>query len=36
MNPAEQAQQAELFRAKHRGQRLLLPNVWDAMRSWSS
>ena len=32
MNPAEQAQHAELFRAKHRGQRLLLlPNAWDAM-----
>ena len=32
MNPAEQAQRAELFRAKHRGQRLLLlPNAWDAM-----
>jgi 2-methylisocitrate lyase-like PEP mutase family enzyme len=32
MNPAEQAQQAELFRVKHHGQRLLLlPNAWDAM-----
>jgi 2-methylisocitrate lyase-like PEP mutase family enzyme len=32
MNQAEQAQQAELFRAKHRGPRLLLlPNAWDAM-----
>jgi 2-methylisocitrate lyase-like PEP mutase family enzyme len=32
MNPAEQAQQAELFRGKHRGPRLLLlPNAWDAM-----
>ncbi len=32
MNRAEQSQQAELFRDKHRGQRLLLlPNAWDAM-----
>lgn len=32
MNPAEQAKQAELFRSKHRGPRLLLlPNAWDAM-----
>jgi 2-methylisocitrate lyase-like PEP mutase family enzyme len=32
MNRAGQAQQAELFRNKHRGQRLLLlPNAWDAM-----
>jgi 2-methylisocitrate lyase-like PEP mutase family enzyme len=32
MNRAEQAQQAELFRNKHRGPRLLLlPNAWDAM-----
>ena len=32
MNPAEQAQQAELFRNKHRGPKLLLlPNAWDAM-----
>jgi 2-methylisocitrate lyase-like PEP mutase family enzyme len=32
MNRVEQAQQAELFRDKHRGQRLLLlPNAWDAM-----
>jgi 2-methylisocitrate lyase-like PEP mutase family enzyme len=32
MNPAEQAQSAELFRNKHRGPRLLLlPNAWDAM-----
>jgi 2-methylisocitrate lyase-like PEP mutase family enzyme len=32
MNPAEQAQQAELFRNKHRGPPLLLlPNAWDAM-----
>ena len=32
MNQAEQAQQAELFRNKHRGPRLLvLPNAWDAM-----
>ena len=32
MNRAEQAQQAELFRGKHRGPRLLLlPNAWDAM-----
>jgi 2-methylisocitrate lyase-like PEP mutase family enzyme len=32
MNRAEQAQQAELFRNKHRGKRLLiLPNAWDAM-----
>jgi 2-methylisocitrate lyase-like PEP mutase family enzyme len=32
MNQAEQAQLAELFRAKHRGPRLLLlPNAWDAM-----
>lgn len=33
MNRAEQAQQAELFRDKHRGPRLvLLPNAWDASR----
>jgi 2-methylisocitrate lyase-like PEP mutase family enzyme len=32
MTPAEQAQQAELFRGKHRGAHLLLlPNAWDAM-----
>jgi 2-methylisocitrate lyase-like PEP mutase family enzyme len=32
MNRTEQAQQAELFRNKHRGPRLLLlPNAWDAM-----
>ena len=32
MNLAEQAQQAELFRNKHAGPRLLLlPNAWDAM-----
>jgi 2-methylisocitrate lyase-like PEP mutase family enzyme len=32
MNRAEQSQQAELFRDKHRRQRLLLlPNAWDAM-----
>jgi len=32
MDAAEQRQQAELFRNKHRGQRLLLlPNAWDAM-----
>jgi hypothetical protein len=32
MNRAEQAQQAELFRNKHRGPRLLLlPNAWDAL-----
>ena len=32
MNRAEQAQQAELFRNKHAGPRLLLlPNAWDAM-----
>src|ERR1700747_1175674 len=32
MNRAEQPQQAELFRNKHRGPRLLLlPNAWDAM-----
>ena len=32
MNRAEQAQQAELFRDKHRGPRLLLlPNAWDGM-----
>lgn len=32
MSPAEQARQAELFRSKHRGPRLLLlPNAWDAM-----
>src|SRR6266481_9153408 len=32
MNPAEQAQQADRFRNKHRGQGLLLlPNAWDAM-----
>lgn len=32
MSPVEQAQQAELFRTKHRGPRLLLlPNAWDAM-----
>jgi 2-methylisocitrate lyase-like PEP mutase family enzyme len=32
MNREEQAQQAELFRNKHRGPRLLLlPNAWDAM-----
>lgn len=32
MPPAEQAQQAEAFRNRHRGPRLLLlPNVWDAM-----
>jgi 2-methylisocitrate lyase-like PEP mutase family enzyme len=32
MNRADQAQQAELFRDKHRGPRLLLlPNAWDAM-----
>jgi 2-methylisocitrate lyase-like PEP mutase family enzyme len=32
MNRADQAQQAELFRNKHRGPRLLLlPNAWDAM-----
>lgn len=32
MNQAEQAQQAELFRNKHAGPRLLLlPNAWDAM-----
>src|SRR5215472_370173 len=32
MNPAEQTQQAERFREKHRGPRLLLlPNAWDAM-----
>src|SRR5260370_1408257 len=32
MNQAEQAQQAELFRDKHRGPRLLLLlNAWDAM-----
>jgi 2-methylisocitrate lyase-like PEP mutase family enzyme len=32
MNRAEQAKQAELFRSKHRGPRLLLlPNAWDAM-----
>jgi 2-methylisocitrate lyase-like PEP mutase family enzyme len=32
MNPAEQTQQAERFRDKHRGPRLLLlPNAWDAM-----
>ncbi|MBV8937458.1 MAG: isocitrate lyase/phosphoenolpyruvate mutase family protein [Alphaproteobacteria bacterium] len=32
MNRAEQAKQAELFREKHRGPRLLLlPNAWDAM-----
>jgi 2-methylisocitrate lyase-like PEP mutase family enzyme len=32
MNRAEQAQQAELFRNKHCGPRLLLlPNAWDAM-----
>ena len=32
MNAAEQAQQAELFRSKHHGPRLLLlPNAWDAM-----
>jgi 2-methylisocitrate lyase-like PEP mutase family enzyme len=32
MKPAEQAQQAELFRNKHRAPRLLLlPNAWDAM-----
>jgi 2-methylisocitrate lyase-like PEP mutase family enzyme len=32
MNRSEQAQQAELFRNKHRGPRLLLlPNAWDAM-----
>jgi 2-methylisocitrate lyase-like PEP mutase family enzyme len=32
MTPAEQAQQAELFRSKHRGPPLpLLPNAWDAM-----
>src|SRR5437763_15662922 len=34
MNPAEQARQAELFRSRHRGPRLLLlPNAWDAMSS---
>jgi len=32
MNEPEQAQQAELFRSKHHGPRLLLlPNAWDAM-----
>ncbi len=32
MNTTEQAQQAELFRNKHRGPALLLlPNAWDAM-----
>jgi 2-methylisocitrate lyase-like PEP mutase family enzyme len=32
MNQAEQAQQAQLFRNKHAGPRLLLlPNAWDAM-----
>jgi 2-methylisocitrate lyase-like PEP mutase family enzyme len=32
MNREEQAQQAELFRNRHRGPRLLLlPNAWDAM-----
>src|SRR5436309_233601 len=32
MNRAEQAQQAEQFRNKHHGPRLLLlPNAWDAM-----
>jgi len=32
MNEPEQAQQAELFRSKHHGSRLLLlPNAWDAM-----
>lgn len=31
MNPAGQAQQAELFRKKHRGPLLLLPNAWDAI-----
>jgi 2-methylisocitrate lyase-like PEP mutase family enzyme len=32
MNLADQARQAELFREKHRGPRLLLlPNAWDAM-----
>ena len=31
MNPAEQARQAELFRVKHHGKLLLLPNAWDAM-----
>jgi 2-methylisocitrate lyase-like PEP mutase family enzyme len=32
MNRAEQAQQAQLFRNKHGGPRLLLlPNAWDAM-----
>jgi 2-methylisocitrate lyase-like PEP mutase family enzyme len=32
MNREEQAEQAELFRNKHRGRRLLLlPNAWDAM-----
>ena len=31
MNRAEQTQQAELFRNKHRGPLLLLPNAWDAM-----
>jgi 2-methylisocitrate lyase-like PEP mutase family enzyme len=32
MNRTEQAEQAELFRNKHRGPRLLLlPNAWDAM-----
>src|ERR1700740_241778 len=32
MDPAQQVQQAEIFRAKHRGPPLLLlPNAWDAM-----
>lgn len=31
MNPAEQAQKAEAFRALHRGRLLLLPNAWDAL-----
>jgi 2-methylisocitrate lyase-like PEP mutase family enzyme len=32
MNAAKQARQAELFRSKHHGPRLLLlPNAWDAM-----
>ena len=31
MNPVEQTQRAELFRSKHHGKLLLLPNAWDAM-----
>jgi 2-methylisocitrate lyase-like PEP mutase family enzyme len=34
MNQAEQAAKAELFRAMHRGPRLLLlPNAWDAINA---